>query len=678
MSLIDYSGLQSTINSIQLSIDSQSIEQSNQKLEIVSIQTSISDLSQTVSNLTNTVNSIQQSLIQAGSLLTLVQNEVINLENSFANTVVSTGNTTSNTPNTGLQSLDFSNSKWISSYISSLKTQILDGNAPFKTWTNAIKTTPKSTIGNTYYVTKNGNDSNNGLSSNTAFATFKTACSMVKPGDTVLIGKGKYSEPINLASGSVSGVAGKPITFGCLGDGEVIIDGTPTLGVWTNVSGGIWSTSLTSKPEAVVVNDVALHPSASSTVTSNSNQWYYSSSKLTVDFGSVNPNSADIVIVSLSNITPIYWYGANYLIFDGITVRASKESGIWGYGSFVTVQNCNCEYNYKNGILFEPGVGNNEGNMALYNRVYQNSMMNWPRGNNNFAVDGGGWAGGISFSGTLNSVARGNISYLNGGEGIISYGSGGTPTGNTLFEQNASIDNWSMNMYFDNQPNDVGRYNILIHDGVDTSTWLNPPSVGGVWADLYKYYIGFALADEYNSSANGSANLANVQYYGNIIAGSRLGIQDYSEGSLTIPHGLKNDQVYNNTIISPTEIYPNVTYYSGLFLRDCLTNNNSSSIKNNLVISNGSLGEVPNFWWCIDASVVGITIDNNKYWNPDSSSNSFEQGYNTPVNENFATWKSNLKVDLNSVFATPVGDGSFNNNWGNSLPTYGSPLINIH
>lgn len=45
-----------------------------------------------------------------------------------------------------------------------------------------------------WYVSGNGNDSNDGKSSQTAFKTLKKAESVVKPGDTVLIGNGIYTD----------------------------------------------------------------------------------------------------------------------------------------------------------------------------------------------------------------------------------------------------------------------------------------------------------------------------------------------------------------------------------------------------------------------------------------------------------------------------------------------------
>ena len=69
----------------------------------------------------------------------------------------------------------------------------------------------------TYYVATTGNNSNNGLSANAAFATIAYAATHTLPGDTVLVEDGTYQlsdggfrGDINIGS---NGIAGKPITY---------------------------------------------------------------------------------------------------------------------------------------------------------------------------------------------------------------------------------------------------------------------------------------------------------------------------------------------------------------------------------------------------------------------------------------------------------------------------------
>jgi hypothetical protein len=404
-----------------------------------------------------------------------------------------------------------------------------------------------------------------------------------------------------------------------------------------------------------------------------------------VDFGSTigtaNPSGADIVVPNNNGAqTVVYFYDNDYLTFNGLTVRGSGAGGIWGYGSNIIVSNCNLEFNGKAGINFMAMQGNaNANNQALYNRVYQNSMLNWPRGNNGFADAGGGWSGGLAFSGSLNGVARGNVVYDNGGEGIISYGSGGgAQTGGTLFEQNVSMDNWSVNMYFDNQPNDIARQNILISHPMNTADWLKPPSAGYPWNGLYKFDAGLMLADEYNSSG-GSANLANTQVYDNLIVGARIGIRDYSEGALTNPHGLKNTLIANNTIILPATTPPN-TYTAGIYLQDNGTANTNSKIVNNVVYAFDNTEPV--IWYAGTGPIPGVTINNNDYYNPGMDT-TFWEGLNTVNNLTFAQWKQQTGADAQGLFADPklvgvtqfqaTGDTPYD--YHNAMPTSGSPVL---
>ena len=554
--------------------------------------------------------------------------------------------------------------------------------APWRTWQPGTPATAVSTTGKTYYVSPKGSDSNSGLSLATAFATPQKAASVVQAGDTVLIAAGLYRGGINMTN-YASGTAGKPITFGSLGDGPVVIDGSTPVTGWTPVSGSVWQATASFTPIAVVVNNVPLKQVTSqSAVTSGSGNWYRSGKTIVADFGSSTPSTADIVVPNSDGAqTVVYFYGNNYLTFNGLTVRGSGAAGIWGYGSNITVSNCDLEFNGKAGVNFMAMQGNaNANNQVLYSRVHDNVLLNWPRGNNGFASAGGGWSGGLAFSESLNAVARGNVVYDNGGEGIISYGSGGgATTGGTLFEQNVAFDNWSVNMYFDNQPNDIARQNILFDHPMDPSTLMYPPT-SSQWSSgtPYKYTVCLMLADEYNSS-NGPANLANTRVYDNLMAGCRIGIRDYSEGALTNPHGLKNTLIANNTIILPPTT-PAGTYTAGLYLQDNGSANTGSQIVNNVVV--GFDNTEPVLWYEGTGAVPGVRIDNNAYDNP-GAANTFWEGLNSVSQLTFAQWQSAAGADAHGMFANPqlVGvtqfqaSGSTPYDYRNAMPASGSPLL---
>lgn len=532
--------------------------------------------------------------------------------------------------------------------------QLLAG-LPWPTWTPAPVKTPPSAHGTTYYVSTHGSDANNGLSPAHAFATPQAAANVARAGDTVLIAAGLYRGTL---IAQASGRPGAPITFGSDGSGPVIIDGSTRVEGWTRGKDGTWSAPIHFRPIAVVADGHALRPSLDGVrgVRAGSGTWAADGARLVADFGSslgqADPNGADIVVPGSDGAqNVVYFYDRHDLVFNGLTVRGSGASGIWGYGSNITVSHCNLEFNGKAGINFMAMEGNaNSGNRALDNRVYMNVLLNWPRGNNGFAASGGGWSGGLVFAGSLDGVARGNLVYDNGGEGVISFGSGaGRRTGGTLFEHNVVFDNWSVNMYFDNQPGDTARANLLFDHPADTSQWLKPPSAGYPWNELYKFSVCLMLADEVYSS-DGPANLAHTSVYDNLIAGCRIGIRDYAEGRLSTPHGLKHTLIANNTIVLPAHPLPfgASTYTAGIQLLGNGSADVDSLVANNLIV--GSSGDAPLAWLLRAPDAGALRFEHNAYANP-ATDRPLWLGSSSPRRLGLRQWQQALAGDEASVYA---------------------------
>lgn len=609
---------------------------------------------------------------------------------------------------------------------------------PWPVWTGAIPAVPPSTVGNTYYVDgSNGSDSNTGLSPTAAFKTIAktitvnpaTSNALIAAGDTVLIRKGLYREGISLIN-TASGTAAKPITFGSYGDGEVILDGSAKVGPWTRVgaTGSVWRVAnpypTSEFPVMVIINDVALKqvpqvtfeapftnaPNAAGTtahlvglagVTSGSGKWFYDQQFIYADMGAADPNSGDVIVQKYSqDQVHVFFYDKNYLRFKGLTIRGSGSNGVWGYGSHIVIENCDIKFNGKAAIAFLPLGTPGINNSVLSSRAFQNVMVNWPRGNNGNALAGGGWPGTVSWSGNLNAVARGNVVYMNGGEGIASYGtSGGQPSGSTLFEQNVMYDNWSVNMYFDNQPNNTARNNLIFNHPID----FNPATTNFVYVgpefpynQLGKFSVCVGLGDEQTSSdaaSNNYANLANTKLYNNIIAGCRTGILDYGEGAITsLSHGMKNTLITNNTIIMPSAPFPNTGGVFGIRLQDNTAanganNNVNTTIANNIIVGYnqdmlmyaGRTG--PLIYGTSTATARGITLKNNLYFSPYATP--FGSGSSASTFYNFASWKTNIDMgqETGSLFADPLlqnvahfqQTGVTAYAYGNARPKAGSP-----
>src|ERR1700722_11311890 len=121
----------------------------------------------------------------------------------------------------------------------------------------------------TYYVDNvGGNDSNNGTSSFTPWATIaKVNSSTFNPGDSILFNDGDtWREQLNVPS---SGASGTPITFSSYGSGaQPIITGTnllPTSTAWSNsVSGGV---SQSNMELSIATNTAFVDFNASGTLT---------------------------------------------------------------------------------------------------------------------------------------------------------------------------------------------------------------------------------------------------------------------------------------------------------------------------------------------------------------------------------------------------------------------------
>ncbi len=558
------------------------------------------------------------------------------------------------------------------------------GAFPWPVWTPAIPVVPPSTTGITYYVDGNGgSDSNTGRASTLSFKTIAKALSVLAAGDTILIKKGLYREPIDLNAKSVpTGTQAKPITIGSFGDGEVIVDGSAKVNNWTNVSGSVWRASVPFTPIGIVVNEVPLKQVTQgqggstapqvgiSGVTSGSGKWHIGGGVITADFGTTigtgNPNTADIVVPNnVGNQAHVFFFNQNYIRFVGLTVRGSGSNGIWGYGSNITVQSCNIKFNGKSAVSFlynsAAGVQTTD-NSVITSHIYHNVLSNWPRGNNGYAESGGGWPATVNWSGQLRPLARGNIVHMNGGEGIASYGSfQGKQFGSALFEQNVVYDNWSVNMYFDNQPNNVARNNFLFNHPADynaaTTNFLYVSNTFFPYDRIGRFSVCLMFADEQNSSdgINNYANVDGTKLYNNLIAGCRIGIRDYSEGSITQQyHGVKNTLIANNTIIMPSGTFPNASTF-GIFLLDNANRNVNSVIANNIIygFNNDAL-----IYAELTGPLTGITLNNNLYFSTGATPFGSGNGNvaSSPVKRyNFSNWKVNAAgSDTSSLFAAPL------------------------
>jgi hypothetical protein len=106
-----------------------------------------------------------------------------------------------------------------------------------------------------YYISSNGNDKNNGLSTTSTWRSItklNASFNLIAPGDSILFNRGDiFYGTVNIGN---SGNAANPITVGAFGTGvNPIITGFTTIAGWTNEGGGIYSKIISSDAQTNMV-----------------------------------------------------------------------------------------------------------------------------------------------------------------------------------------------------------------------------------------------------------------------------------------------------------------------------------------------------------------------------------------------------------------------------------------
>lgn len=219
-----------------------------------------------------------------------------------------------------------------------------------------------------YYVANTGSDSNDGLTTATAWQTLsKVNSSTFNAGDSILLKRGdSWNERLNIAS---SGSAGSPIVVGAYGIGaKPLITGFQTQLGFTNVTGNIWravaSTAVDSLKD-VLINGVQSYKARNTTGystytytgTNNSIQTSLPDSPSYVG-GECVARTANWII----DVVPISSQSSGLLTFSkNLTYTPSSSLGGNGYflqndSSFVNAAN-EYSFNYSTKALVVYSVG---------------------------------------------------------------------------------------------------------------------------------------------------------------------------------------------------------------------------------------------------------------------------------------------------------------------------------
>lgn len=431
-------------------------------------------------------------------------------------------------------------------------------------------------FGQDWYVDgKKGSDENGDGSSLSPWKTIGKGINGLKPGDALLISAGVYQEQLNINRG---GTEEHHILIGPKGDGEVIIDPSMELKEWGvyDASKHIYQATYPSKPTAIVVDEIPLYPEFSLS-NINPGTWFYDNNKKIIYLclpGVVNPVSHEIgVIADDKDQNGILVYGCNYITFYGLTIRYSGGRGIAIMGNNNKIEKCTFKFNGVTGLsIFNDGGTISKNNQVIKNRIYYNIMRNWPRGR----YKSGGWGAGATSQGATNTQFVDNIVHNNGGEGLVAYGG----EGGTIIKDNIVYDNWSVNIYIDNQPNGTIERNLVYCNEPNKNDLYNNEDDNLADGKNLKRLraIGIMTADE-NYGLNPPANLNNILIANNIIIDCRMGISHYGQAQNS---GLKNVLVAHNTII-----VPNVKVideeYAGIKVPYNNGNNLNTLYRNNIV-----------------------------------------------------------------------------------------------
>ena len=233
-------------------------------------------------------------------------------------------------------------------------------------------------LGETFYISQEGNDNNSGMSWVQAWRTMKKAGSTAKAGDELIIRKG--SQPYKYLPVKNSGKSGLPIIFrGEHKDNPPVLSGAVEEIKWeTSSVEGVWKVNTSAKPVYVVEDGKALIKASSPQCTDGfwyweSNILYYRPSKSnpsehtvhrTVNGGGVHINNQSWIVVrdikflvgagAAINITN----GSNNLVQNIHVKWYWRGVNIMGKGASNIIENSLIENN-REGIYVWKGAANN-------------------------------------------------------------------------------------------------------------------------------------------------------------------------------------------------------------------------------------------------------------------------------------------------------------------------------
>jgi hypothetical protein len=236
-----------------------------------------------------------------------------------------------------------------------------------------------------------------------------------------------------------------------------------------------------------------------------------------------SPPSPEVFCIDLSYCSRI--------VVDGLTTMGGS-TGILTYGgSDNQILNCIVTGAIGTGIS---SWGGSSRNLIKGCTVYNNVLLNWPRGK---IYDRGGiWGAGVtSQGGGTDNIVEDCLIYWNHGEGL----STGIGSSRTIFRRNVIADNWSVNLYVDGA-NDVTLQENFVFLSNAAKTWPTVDSFGRNHSNS----LGIGAAVEPDSSFQPS--LSGLKVVKNLVVNAGVGFQAFPEEA---GHLFANWLIANNTFV---------------------------------------------------------------------------------------------------------------------------------
>ena len=410
------------------------------------------------------------------------------------------------------------------------------------------------------------------------------------------------------------------------------------------------------------------------------------------DFGGTlgdgNPNGADISILfdsyasGAGHALLIYLgKGHDYFKFIGLTIRAGSWSGVYTESNFHTFDHCDIKFNGGAAILFSysgTGAGQRQ------HRAHEPHLDEHPQ--QLAALQQrqhlGGWPAAIAWSSQMNGLSEGNVSYLNGGEGMTVGNSdlAGKVSTNNVVRHNIVFDNFSVNMYVNNTENVLIEQNFVFqHPRDDSQTFDNLFAVSKGYSEDYGRRVtppNVVMGDEPGSAYDQQGHLSHITFINNIVAGGKFHFLDYDDGTMgPMHHGLKNCVIANNTWVLGATPVPGQSGYGWLHLVN-MDASTASLIQNNVFVtatSDDQFAKVPK------ATGTGIDNDYNLYAGPGQWTNDTSRIDFTAWKASHTTWDQHSLTgdaalgDL-AEFSKTVTE-KFVYDWSKATPQSSSPVF---